>query len=132
MLKERTIEGLSKRWRLRLKAGALALLFAAFSLLPWMHVLTLGSSVGHRCCHQDSSTSPVNHSPAIAPEVADAPDTCWVCQSLVSLLQHADSARDTVFVSDASLTSFIARAPHAPSVAHIYPACRSQAPPARA
>jgi len=124
--------GLSKRWRLRLKAGALALIFSAFFLLPWMHVLTLGSSVGHRCCHQDSSTSPITHSPAIAQEVADSPDTCWVCQSLVSLLQHADSARDPLFVSDAPFSNFLARAPHAPGVAHIYPASRSQAPPARA
>ncbi len=132
MFKERIIKGLSKRWRLRLKTGALALAFAAFSLLPWMHILTLGSSAGHGCRHQVSATSPFSHAPAIASGVVDESDTCWVCQSLVSLLQHNELTDSPVFAGLSLSSTYAARAPHAQVTVQIYPANRSQAPPVRA
>jgi len=123
--------GLSKHWRLRLKAGALALFFAFLSLLPWAHVITLGSHSGHGCCHHATSETPAGDAPSMVPEVAASPDSCWVCDSLASLF-HPNVQADSPAVAVPSLSSeYVARAPHAPLIAHIYPASRSQAPPAR-
>ena len=110
------------RWRLRLKAGALALVFSVFSLLPWAHVLTAGTHAENGCSHASGLTA----------ESVEASDTCWVCQSLVSLLQFTESAGSAVFACVAPFTQFVARAPHAPVIVRIDPASRSQAPPARA
>ena len=114
--------GRSGWWRLRLKAGALALVFSVFSLLPWAHVLTAGTHAENGCSHASGLTA----------ESVEASDTCWVCQSLVSLLQFTESAGSAVFACVAPFTQFVARAPHAPVIVRIDPASRSQAPPARA
>jgi hypothetical protein len=124
--------GLPKRWRLRLKAGALALSFVFLSLLPWFHVMTLGSHGGHVCGHHDTSAPSTGDAPALASAVADAPDACWVCDSLASLL-HPNVLADAQTLIRPSLSSiYDARAPHAPVISQIYPASRSQAPPASA
>ncbi|HNX35218.1 MAG TPA: hypothetical protein PKM57_11360 [Kiritimatiellia bacterium] len=125
--------GLCKRWRLRLKAGALALAFAFFSVLPWLHVITLDDThAGHGCCHQAASAVPVGHLPVMDQEKANASDTCWICQSLVSLLQHNEPTVSPAFIGPSPSSSYMARAPHAPVIVQIYPASRSQAPPALA
>ncbi len=132
MLKERIKEGLSKRWRLRLKAGALALSFAFLSLLPWLHVMTLGSHGGHGCCNRAASEAPAGNIPAMVADLAFSSDACWVCDSLASLL-HPNVLADAQTLIRPSLSSiYDARAPHAPVINHIYPASRSQAPPASA
>ena len=124
--------GLPKRWRLRLKAGALALYFAFLSLLPWFHVMTLGSHGGHGCCHHAASEPTAGDAPALASAVADAPDACWVCDSLASLF-HANVLTDVpALVHPSHFSVYLAHAPHAPVLNHIYPASRSQAPPASA
>lgn len=123
---------LPKRWHLRLKAGTLALSFAFLSLLPWFHVMTLGSHGGHGCCHHDASAPSTGNAPALASAVADAPDACWVCDSLASL-HHPNVLTDATALARLSFSSiYDARAPHAPVLNHIYPASRSQAPPASA
>ena len=123
--------GLPKRWRLRLKAGTLALAFAFYSLLPWFHVITSDAShAGHGCCHQAASTVPVGPFPVMDQETAAAADTCWICQSLVSLLQHNEPAVSSAGVGPSPSSSYLARVPHAPVIVHIYPASRAQAPPA--
>ena len=123
---------LHKRWCLRLKAGALALSFAFLSLLPWFHVMTLGSHGGHGCCHHDASEPSTGDAPALASAVADAPDACWVCDSLTSLL-HSNVLTDAQTLVPLTLSSiYDARVPHAPVISQIYPASRSQAPPASA
>jgi hypothetical protein len=124
--------GLPKRWRLRLKAGALALSFAFLTLLPWFHLMTLGSHGGHGCGHHDTSAPSTGDAPALASAVADAPDACWVCDSIASL-HHPNVLTDAQALIRPSLSSiYDARAPHAPVLNHIYPASRSQAPPASA
>ena len=124
--------GLPKRWRLRLKAGALALYFAFLSLLPCFHVMTLGSHGGHGCCHHAASEPTAGDAPALASAVADAPDACWVCDSLASL-HHPNVLTDVpALVHPSHFSVYLAHAPHAPVLNHIYPASRSQAPPARA
>jgi hypothetical protein len=123
---------LPKRWRLRLKAGALALSFAFLSLLPWVHVMTLGAHGDHGCCRHAASDPPAGDAPALASAVKDSPDACWVCNSLASL-HHPNGLTDAQALARPSLsTLYDARAPHAPVFNHIYPASRSQAPPASA
>jgi hypothetical protein len=124
--------GLPKRWRLRLKAGALALSFAFLSLLPWVHVMTLGTHDGHGCCHHAASESPTGGIPALVADLAFSSDACWVCDSLASL-HHSNALTDAQTLIRPSLSSiYDARAPHEPVLNHIYPASRSQAPPASA
>ena len=124
--------GLSKRWRLRLQAGALALSFAFLSLLPWFHVMTLGSHGGHGCCHHAASEPPSGDVPALVADLADSPAACWVCDSLASLF-HANVLTDVpALVHPSHFSVYLAHAPHAPVLNHIYPASRSQAPPASA
>ena len=120
----------SDRRRLRLKAGALALSFAFLSLLPWFHVLTPDAQHGHACCHHAAAEPPAGDAPAMDLQRADASGTCWVCQSLASLLQHHERTDVPAFVWLSSSSPYVARAPHAPTLIHIYPASRSQAPPA--
>jgi len=124
----------SKRWRLRLRAGALALAFAVYALLPWFHVMTAGTDhAGHGCCRQVTSEVPVRGAPvAIVVQTADASDTCWVCRSLASLLQHNDRTAVAAVISFSPSSSYVARAPHAPFSLQIYSANRAQAPPAHA
>ena len=124
--------GLSKRRRLRLKAGALALVFAFFSLLPWFHVMTPGSHDGHGGCHHAASESPTGDASVLVADVADASDTCWVCDSLASLLHPNVLADAPALIRPSLSTQYDARAPHAPAISQIYPASRSQAPPASA
>ena len=123
---------LSKRWRLRLKAGALALFFAFLSLLPWAHVMTQGSHGGHGCCHAAAEDSPTGNTPDMVADEANAPDACWVCDSLVSL-HHPAVLADLPAVASTFFSSvYFAREPQAPAHLNIYPASRSQAPPANA
>jgi len=125
---------LSKSRRLRLKAGTLALVFAVYALLPWLHVMTASSDpAGHGCCHPISSAASDRSAPvALAVQAADASDTCWVCQSLLSLLQHNARSEAATLISFPPSSSSVARAPHAPALLQIFPASRAQAPPARA
>lgn len=124
--------GLSKRWRLRLKAGTLALFFAFLSLLPWDHVMTLGSHGGHGCCHAAAADSPTGNAPALVADDANAPDTCWMCDSLASLHHPTVLADLPAVVSTFFSSAYFARVPQAPAHLNIYPASRSQAPPANA
>ena len=122
-----------QRGHLRLKAGALALVFSVFSLLPWSHVMTAGSGhAGHGCCRRIDADSPARGAPVHALQASDAPDTCWVCQSLISLLQHNERTGAAAFVGFSPASAYIARAPHAPALLQIFPASRAQAPPVRA
>ncbi len=124
--------GLSKRWRLRLKAGALALVFAFLTLLPWAHVIALGGHGGHACCHHDVSELPAGDAPSLASSAAAVCDSCWVCDSLASL-HHPTVLADRPSLAQAFFSSaFFARPLRAPSHLNIYPASRSQAPPVRA
>ena len=129
----RSKAGLSKRWHLRLKAGALALCFVFFSLLPWLHILTVDTHPGHGCCHHDApDTTPAGPSPALTPEMPDAAEgSCWVCESLISLLQHSVQPDATSAFNAVPSSFYVARAPQAPVTLQIYPSSRSQAPPAR-
>lgn len=132
MLKVGIKEVLPKRWRLRMKAGALALFFAFLTLLPWAHVITLGGQSGHACCHHDVSGLPAGDAPILASSAAAACDSCWVCDSLASL-HHPTVLADLLPLAQAFFSSaFFARPPQAPSYLNIYPASRSQAPPVRA
>jgi hypothetical protein len=124
--------GLPKRWRLRLKAGALALSFVFLSLLPWAHVMTLGSQDGHGCCHHAAAEAQAGDIPALVSAVTDTSAACWVCDSLASLL-HPNVLTDAQNLVRPSLSSiYDARATNAPMISQIYPASRSQAPPASA
>ena len=124
----------SKRRSLRLKAGALALVFAVYSLLPWFHVMTAGTDhAGHGCCRQVTSEVPVRGAPAaIALQAADTVDSCWVCQSLISLLQHNDRTDSAALINVPLSSTYVARASHAPVSLQVFPANRAQAPPVRA
>jgi len=134
MLKGRLHTLLSKRWRLRLKAGALALVFAVYALLPWFHVMTAGSDhAGHGCGCQVASEDAVRGAPAaLAVQAADTADSCWVCQSLISLLQHNDRTDAAALIRVPLLSTYVARASHAPVALQIFPAHRAQAPPVHA
>ena len=45
-------------WRLRVKAGALALFFAFITLLPWVHAFTAGEDQDLACCHHEAPATP--------------------------------------------------------------------------
>ena len=124
--------GLSKRWRLRLKAGTLALFFAFLSLLPWAHVLMLGSHGGHGCCHAAAEDSPTGNAPDLVANDANASDVCWVCDSLASLHHPTILTELPAVVSTFFSSVYFACVPQAPAHLNIYPASRSQAPPANA
>lgn len=124
--------GLSRRWRLRLKAGALALFFAFLSLVPWVHVMTLGSHGGHCCGHAAAENSPTGDVPDLVADDANAPDACWVCDSLASLHHPAILSDLPAIVPSFLSSAYFARAPQAIAYLNIYPASRSQAPPANA
>ena len=133
MLKGSIHTSLPKRWRLRLRAGALALVFSVYSLLPWFHVMTAGSDhAGHGCGYQVTSEATVRGVPVLTVQAADAADSCWVCQSLISLLQHNVRTGVAAFVGLSPASTYIAHAPHAPVLLQIFSANRAQAPPARA
>ncbi|MDD4017648.1 MAG: hypothetical protein PHV28_06855 [Kiritimatiellae bacterium] len=133
MLNEDEKRSRAQRWRLRLKAGALALVFSVFSLLPWFHVMTAGTGhSGHGCCRQVTAESPARGVPAPALQDADASDSCWVCRGLISLLQHNERTGAAAFAVLSPASAYIPRAPHAPALVQIFPASRAQAPPARA
>ncbi len=133
MFKERTKASLLRDWRLRLKAGALTLVFALLTLLPWAHMFTLDSHDGHRCCqHSPSAISSTPHTPADSSAfTSELPDSCWICNSLASLL-HSNALRD----APPLITHFhsFAAVRHSPPALLltpiIYPSSRSQAPPA--
>ena len=133
MLKESIHKTVCRRWRLRLRAGALALVFAVYSLLPWFHVMTAGSDhAGHGCGYQVTSEATARGVPVLTVQATDAADSCWVCQSLISLLQHNARTEAAAFISFPPSSLYVARAPHAPVLLQIFPASRAQAPPAHA
>ena len=107
--------GLPTRWRLRLKAGALALSFAFLSLLPWLHVMTLGSHGGHGCCHHDASKPSTGDVPALASAVTDASAACWVCDSLASLHHPTILTELPAVVSTFFSSVYFACVPQAPA-----------------
>lgn len=120
----------ARAWRLRLRAGALALLFAALSALPWLHVLTETGHADHVCRAPAGQTAPLGHTPVVTGVEAAAGDACWVCQSMLVLLQHSAASRVTLDLCAAETAAFVAHAPQAPVFLFINPATRSQAPPA--
>lgn len=132
MVERFTVRGSVRRWRLRVKAGALAALFAVLSLAPWLHVMTAGGHAGHACCTCAEEPLPVGQASGLADEEAAPADSCWVCQSLGALLQHSEASQMLASVGAEGVTPFFARATHVPVVKSIDPATRSQAPPARA
>jgi len=123
-------QSLSKRWRLRLKAGALVLIFAFLSLLPWVHVMIPGLHGGHGGCHHAASESPTGDAPALVADLAGAADTCWVCTSLPSLLSHADAQPSFLKPAVRPDTLFCFAAPLARITVCRILSNRSQAPPA--
>jgi len=133
MLKGLFHTSLTKRWRLRLKAGALALVFAVYALLPWFHVMTADCDhAGHACGAPVVSAETSSGAPALTVQSADTADTCWVCQSLISLLQHNDRTDSAALISCPLSSPYVAHATHAPVALQIFSAHRSQAPPAQA
>jgi hypothetical protein len=115
-------------WRLRVKAGALALFFAFLTLLPWLHAFTAGQGQEHACCHHETTTTPNPSSLAIV-SATDAASDCWICEGLSSLLHHNMPDHSKAVVTTLPSTSYTCRAPQAPFLTFIDPACRSQAPP---
>jgi len=115
-------------WRLRVKAGALALFFAFLTLLPWFHAFTAGQGQDHVCCHHEQATTPTPSSLAIV-AAADVASGCWICEGLSSLLHHNMLDHVKAGVTALPSTSYTCRAPQAPFLTFIDPACRSQAPP---
>ena len=117
-------------WRLRLKAGALALFFAFATLLPWFHALTAGNNQNHSCCHHASPPTPESSAVAFVSQEEAAP-SCWICESLSSLLNHNTLDHLTAVVVSLPSSTYDRRAPQSRFLTFINPACRSQAPPSR-
>lgn len=115
--------------KLRLKAGALASAFLALTLLPWLHIFTAGEHAGHAGCAA-LHRLPVSSDSAPTLALADAVDSCWICQSLFALLQHSAASGTPQDVCVAAKTPFVAHAPQAFVIRFVDPATRSQAPPA--
>ena len=135
MFEKQFKEFFSKRQRLRLKAGALALAFAGLTLLPWVHVITVNAHDGHGCCHHNHHTPselPGNpHLPVYTALNTYLTETCWICSSLSSLLHSTVSPATPTLVNLLHTFVDVAPAPHTPMLAPIiFPASRSQAPPA--
>jgi len=124
--------GRSKRSRLSLKATLLALFFSFLSLLPWAHVLTLGAHGGHRCCHATAAEMPTGDTPEMTADDANAFDACWGCDSLASLHHPTVLAERPAVVPTFFSSAYFASVPPVPTHLNIYPASRSQAPPANA
>lgn len=122
---------LSTRRRLRLKAAALAVFFSFLSLLPWAHVLTPGSHGRHGCCHA-ADESPTGRDHALLADDVNTPAACWVCDSLASLYHPTVLSNLPALVSPFYSSVYFARVPQAPAHSAIFPASRSQAPPANA
>jgi hypothetical protein len=59
----------------------------------------------------------------------DAASTCWICDSLSSLLHQNTLDHVNTVVSSLPSSHYDRRAPRAPTLTCIDPACRSQAPP---
>jgi len=116
-------------WRFRLKAGALAFCFVGMTLLPWFHAMTACEDENHRGCHHETTDSDQHSSsPTVFAETVSS--HCWICDSLTALLQHntPDPFLSLAIILPTSLYFF--NEPHAPISISIYPASRSQAPPA--
>jgi len=114
-----------------MRAAFLALLFAGLSALPWLHVWTATGRAAHACCHHaaGSGSGPAG---AMLNEETQGPEVCWVCESLVSLLQHAQSDLASLRVVAEAAATIYFRAPQAPACPFKLTANRSQAPPAAA
>lgn len=117
-------------WRLRLKAGALALFFAFITLLPWFHAFTAGDEHDCACCHHEAPPTPEPSTLAFLSQEA-APPSCWICESLSSLSYHNTPEQLAAVVAVSPSFAYHRRAPQAPALTFIDPACRSQAPPFR-
>jgi len=118
-------------WRLRVKAGALALFFVFTTLLPWFHAFTAGNNQDHACCHHESHPTPDPSTLAFVSQEEAAP-SCWICESLSSLLHPNTPEHMASVVASLPASTYDRRAPHAPTLTFIDPACRSQAPPSNA
>ena len=123
----------TRRWR-RLSAVALATALALHTVLPWYHALTADHAAGaHACCahdhgHREPAASEAQRG-LVAPEAPE--EACWICQSLVSLLHHADALYGGALVPQAPPVSACTAAGRSTVYTHLNPACRSQAPPVR-
>lgn len=122
---------LTHRTRVRLKAGVLALLFAIGTFLPWIHMLAPGHAGAHACRHGESTACSRDSLPSLtAPSQGDA-DSCWVCDSVTSLL-HPNRFLDAPVANvPVAVPALAACAPRVPHILRIGPSNRSQAPPAR-
>jgi len=116
-------------WLVRLRAGALALLFAALTLLPWLHIITADGHPGHTCCGV-VCCSPAGSAPVVTSAGLGSENSCWICQNLCVLLQHTVASGGMPELHVTEKTVFVAHAPQAPVIRFVDPATRSQAPPA--
>ncbi len=124
--------------RCRVRAAALALLFAATALLPWLHLLGLAGHEGHRCCdhgHAASGTARQERTPGDLPELLDSrgpadAEVCGLCQILAKLAPYegAEAACRCAFAAQAHEAP--ARWTEAPALRTLGRANRAQAPPA--
>ena len=118
-------------WRLRVKAGALALFFAFITLLPWFHALTAGNNQNHACCHHEAPAAPEASALAFVSQEA-APPSCWICESLSSLFHPNTPEHMASVAASLPASTYDRGAPQALTLTYIDPACRSQAPPSNA
>jgi len=123
---------ITHRARLRLKAGLLAFLFAIGTLVPWMHILAPGHQGVHACRHALDTVCTSGRLPALTSHVHDDADSCWICESVTSLLHPNRFLDATGTTATEAVPALTARAPQAPHTLRIDPANRSQAPPSRA
>jgi hypothetical protein len=132
MRKRRLKAAPPQTWRHRLRAGALAALFAGLAFLPWAHVLTLDGHDGHSGSCRDAHAAEAASVPGAFPLLlgAGADDVCWVCGGLASLFHPDAPAAVAKAVHRPDVPGYAARAPRAPVCTIVYPANRSQAPPA--
>jgi hypothetical protein len=98
--------------------------------LPWFHALTAGNNQNHSCCHHASPPPPESSAVAFVSQEEAAP-SCWICESLSSLLNHNTLDHLTAVVVSLPSSTYDRRAPQSSFLTFINPACRSQAPPSR-
>jgi hypothetical protein len=123
----------SARWRRRLRAGALAVLFSFYALLPWLHTLTAGAGAEHHgCCHPCVPAQPADAAPAWSAAASEGAHNCWICDSLASLSAQCTPGESASVRLAQPFSRHLARAPEALAPSPVNRACRSQAPPARA
>jgi hypothetical protein len=108
----------------------MAALFAALTLLPGWHVLSLGRCGGHDgCCRTAAETAgAADARPSLLGDEQPA-DSCWICDGLASLSLPDVPAGAEAGVSRPIAPAYTAHAPQAPAHHRVDLANRSQAPP---